>query len=111
MRCDSDRTPPKTLAMRKSFFFSFFFASDAKTYLLDLKAQEMTEKPLREFCNVGLRHEKSACQIASNVGRAMPTTKFFGIFRLSTQILSIGEVSCKLCNNLARLGVGMVVII
>ena len=88
---------PKSLAMR------FFFASDAKTHPLDLKSQENArKKSLRKSCDVGLRCEKSACflrfrdakclrfglplrfglrcehsryQIASDVGRAMRTTK------------------------------------
>ena len=90
---------PKSLAMRKSFFF----ASDAKTHSLDLKSQENARnKRLRKSCDVGLRCEKSGCflrssdakslrfglplrfglrcehpqcQIARDVGRAMRTTK------------------------------------
>ena len=96
---------PKSLAMRKSFFF-FFFASDAKTHSedsLDLKSQENARKKnLRKSCDVGLRCKKSGCflrssdakwlrfglplrfglrrehlrcQIASDVGRTMRTTK------------------------------------
>ena len=90
---------PKSLAMRKSFS-----ASDAKTHSLDLKSQEMPEKSQRKSCDVGLRCGKSGCfsrssdanflrfglslrfglrckrprcQIASDVGRAMRTTKFW----------------------------------
>ena len=49
---------PKSLAMRKSFFF---FASDAKIHSLDLKSQENARKNLRKYCDVGLRCEKSGC--------------------------------------------------
>ena len=94
-----------------------FFASAAKTHSLDLKSQENARKTFCEkSCDVGLRCEKLACflrssnakclrfglplrfglrceyprcQIASDAGRAMRTTKQ-GSIPVYTKILLIG---------------------